>query len=128
MTFSTLLVAGAVAGATLLWRTYRYDSDVAFNAYLNRLPYYFQKPITCGICITFWLSLAATIIFSPLKNAVMAVPSRFTLPQDLATIIGFGLEWLFLGMIAAAIVYAIDTVFHVSHYFRHAAHPHDSHP
>jgi hypothetical protein len=121
----TLLIVLAVAGLTLLWRTYRYDSDIGFNAALNRLPYFLQKPITCGICLTFWASLVAVLIFYPFPELITVLPYRFALGP--AAVNNFFVQWFALGTLASAVVYFIDTLFHVSHYFRHAADTHAGH-
>lgn len=120
MITNLVLIAAAVAGVSLLWRVYRYDSENPLNVYLDKLPYLFRKPITCGMCVTFWISLCATILYTPLAGIVSSLPTRF--PFMNAPVVGFVFEWMVLGTTAALFVYVIDTFYQVSHYYKHAAH------
>ena len=115
----TTLIVVAVAGVALLWRTYRYDSDNKFNTVLDRLPYALRKPITCGLCFTFWISLLATIIFSPFAAAIAFLPYRFALGGAIG-VVNFLIQWFALGTAAVTVVYVVDTFFEISHYLKHA--------
>lgn len=116
----TLIIAAAVTGISLLWRTYRYDPDNSFNSVLNRLPYALRKPITCGLCFTFWISLVATALFVPFGALTSSLPLRFVPGSTTEAVIMFLVEWFALGAIAAFAVYVVDTLFQVSHYYKHA--------
>jgi hypothetical protein len=121
-----IIVVLAVAGVSLLWRTYRYDPENPFNDKLDRLPYVLRKPVTCGLCFTFWISCVCTVILVPLANVAFALPYRFPVAAIFRSIIGFGIEWFALGTLATAVVYAVDVLFQVSHYYKHkAAHEHE---
>ena len=112
----TILIALATAGVALLWRTYRYDSDNQFNATLDRLPYMLRKPITCGLCFTFWVSFVTTVVFSPFQELVPILPYRF----GAVTLITFLVQWFALGTLSTFVVYIVDTFFEISHYLKHA--------
>jgi hypothetical protein len=119
---NTVLAILTVSGAVLLWRTYRYDEENAFNKKLDALPYLLRKPITCGLCFTFWLSLLAAIIFVPFAEWLPLLQYRFALGEAVSGLLNFLVSWLALGTATTFLVYVIDTFYQVSHYYKHAAH------
>lgn len=119
---TTILIILATAGIALLWRTYRYDADNQFNRIIDGWPFWIRKPLTCGLCFTFWVALGACILFSPFAELTTALPYRFALDARVMSLMTFLIQWLALGTLAAAAVYLIDTLFQISHYYKHAAH------
>jgi hypothetical protein len=124
---TTFLIAAAVAGTALLWRNYRYDSEIRINGALDRLPYLLQKPITCGLCFTFWISLVATIIFFPFPALIESLPYRLQLSEPVMAFVTFFVQWFALGALSTMIVYIVDTLFEASHYLKHAVGAHHDH-
>ncbi len=111
--------AAAVAGIVALWRNFRYDTDNPANIYLDRLPYLLQKPITCGLCVTFWIALIFESIFA-VPNALP--PTHAFIPDTWTAVAGFIASWMVLGTVSAFILYMLDTFFEVSHFYKHRAH------
>lgn len=121
----TLFIAAAVTGLVLLWRTFRYDDENPLNAKLDAWPYVLRKPITCGLCITFWLALLSALLFEPFPQMMNMIALRIALPPGITDLIRFLASWLALGTLSSAMVYFIDTFYQVSHYYKHAAHSGD---
>lgn len=122
MILDLIFSAMAVAGVSALWRNFRYDTDNPANKYLNKLPYILKKPITCGICFTFWAAGVFNIFFVPLLGWLPL--QRFSLEIPLAE---FFVSWMVLGTASALILYILDTFFEVSHFYKHKAHTHQGH-
>ena len=121
--FTTLFFSSlVVAGVALLWRNFRYDNENPANIYINRLNYWLRKPITCGLCFTYWVALVFVIFFNPLMGWLP--PLRFEL-GSLQSPFVFGVSWMVVGTGAAFVVYFLDTFFEVSHYYAHQAHKKD---
>lgn len=112
-----ILSAVAIAGVSLLWRTYRYDDENPLNKYLDRLPYLPRKSITCGICFTFWVAFLFAIIFEPLQGFLPE--NRFDFSLGTLGMLEFIFSWMVLGSLSALLVYLIETLFQVSHYYKH---------
>lgn len=126
----TVLIVIATAGVALLWRTYRYDSDNRFNAALDRLPYILRKPVTCGLCFTFWTAFFESFVFSPFPSLVSGLPFRIVLEEGGVSVATFLVQWLALGTCATAVVYIVDTFYEISHYLKHSVgvlHDHENH-
>ncbi len=111
-----------IAGAAILWRNFRYDKENPANKYLDRLPYWLRKPVTCGVCFTYWAAGAYAIVVDPLTDWIPPFRFPFGAAEALMT---FFFCWMILGTGAAFIVYVLDTFFEISHYYKHkAAHEH----
>ncbi|MDB5244387.1 MAG: hypothetical protein JWN18_257 [Parcubacteria group bacterium] len=117
-----ILIVLATAGVSLLWRTYRYDSENSFNVVLDAWPFWIRKPLTCGLCFTFWIALIVSGIFSPFTHLIGDLPYRVEPEYWTAQIVAFLVGWLALGTLSVFVLYLIDTLFQISHYFKHAAH------
>jgi hypothetical protein len=117
-----LFLCAAVAGVALLWRNFRYDRDLSINARIDALPYLIRKPITCGLCVTFWIAGATTLVFHPFAALVASLPYRHQTLEPLRLPLEFGAQWMALGVGAVAIVYVIDTFFQISHVLKHRSH------
>jgi hypothetical protein len=61
------------------------------------LPFVPAKGLTCGFCFTYWLSLAAAVLFDPI--AEWQVPFRFA-PGAAAPVLEFLLDWMIIGFAA----------------------------
>jgi len=120
MIVDIIFSCAVVAGVAALWRNFRYDTDNPANKYLNRLPYVLRKPITCGLCVTFWVALAFTALFDPLVSWLP--PTRFAFSETLQTILAFLSSWMALGTGSALMLYVLDTFLEVSHFYKHRAH------
>jgi hypothetical protein len=119
MIFNFIFSCGVIAGIALLWRNFRYDTDNPANTYINQLNYWLQKPITCGLCFTFWTALIFDIFFDPLQGWLPSM--RFALGAW-EPFFAFCSAWMVLGTGATFAVYVIDTFFQVSHYYKHQTH------
>lgn len=117
MLLAFVLSGAIVAGTTALWRTFRYDKENPVNAYIDSWPYWARKPITCGLCSTFWIALcySFTIALDPSE----LIPFTFTHPAYI-----FFTKWILLGSFAAIELYVFVFFFDVSHYYAHQAHHH----
>lgn len=87
-----ILTTLAVAGATILWRTVK-DDFPAFKKFVIGLPLV-GPALQCGICVSYWFSLAAIALINPLPGWYPV------LPYDLGAFEAFlvlGIQWFALG-------------------------------
>ncbi len=116
MMFNVLLLATAISAVSLLWRIFS-RHDFIKNK-IEYFPYVFKKPLTCGVCFTFWLTLAALLIFTPFDG--WQLPLRWSLGFITDTAI-FITHWFILGMGAVFLYYVFLTFYEGSHYLAHKA-------
>lgn len=120
MILDLIFSSAIIAGIASLWRNFRYDTDNPANAYLNKLPYFLKKPITCGLCVTFWIAFFFSIFFIPLGEWLP--PTRFFFSDTVEVLVTFFTSWMIVGTGAALILYFLDTLFEISHFYKHTAH------
>lgn len=123
MILNLILSFSVIAGVALLYRNYRYDQENSLNKYIDRLPYFLNKPLSCGLCFTFWVALAYNFVFTPLD--FWSPEFRYQFSNTTKEVLTFLSSWMILGTGSGFIVYFIDTFFQVSHYFKHKTHKHD---
>lgn len=123
----TALIATAltITGLTLLWRNFRYDTDNPLHKHFERLPYLLRKPITCGLCITYWITFITLWFYNPLHTTLSLDARSLTLISE--SFMHFVASWMITGTVAVAIVYTIETFYQVSHTFAHRAHHEPAH-
>lgn len=113
-----------IAGVASLWRNFRYDKENPANRFFDKLPYFFRKSLTCGLCFTFWTAFVYNILFEPLGGWLSR--ARFVFSGQTESVLAFLVSWMVVGTGAALVLYLLDTLFEVSHYYKHRAH-HDTH-
>jgi hypothetical protein len=82
----------AVSGATILWRTIK-DDHPRFKAFVIGLPLV-GPALQCGICISYWFSLAALAVVDPLPGWRPALPHGL---GGLEPLLMLGIVWFALG-------------------------------
>ena len=65
MLTTVLLTSLAVAGAAVLWRNLSLEGSAIHEWLYNHTPKLHRRALLCGFCFTYWLALAATILFDP---------------------------------------------------------------
>jgi hypothetical protein len=113
MIYNLFLSAIFIAALSLLARITLNEPAVEKAA--NRLPYILQKPLTCGVCRTFWFSFFAQFFF-------LQFETNFLLPYiqgPFQTIGEFLLSWVITGMTATAIFYVVVALDEGAHYLSH---------
>jgi hypothetical protein len=125
MILTTFTIALTIAGLSLLWRNFRYDTDNPLYPFFEKLPYGIRKPITCGLCVTYWITCLILFVYNPLYATILPLLAHTpTLIQYVGAFIG---TWMITGTVAVCIVYTVDTLYQISHFFAHKAHePHHS--
>lgn len=106
-----------VAGLSLLWRNFRYDDDNPIKEKLDALPYFIKKPITCGVCFTFWFAFFVNSI--ALRDHTWWSALGNYAPSFWGFIVRFFGSWMILGVTAAFIVYSFVLLFEISHVIAH---------
>jgi sterol desaturase/sphingolipid hydroxylase (fatty acid hydroxylase superfamily) len=106
-----------VAGTAALWRTFRYDDENPLNKKIDAWPYILRKPITCGVCSTFWIALIYSFGFDLSPEVLIPLS---TAPWFASTF-SFLAEWMLLGFAAIFQLYIFVFFFDVSHYYAHKA-------
>lgn len=127
MFLTILFGAGVITAISLLWRVFRYDDDNPLKKRLDTLPYLLQKPITCGICSTFWFALIYTAFAYPVYGLTPFFPSFEVLSSSLIGFAHFVCTWMIFGLTSISLYYVFLTFYEVSHYYAHLAHPTHTH-
>jgi len=112
-----ILTSFAIAGASVLWRSFLYDSRMLREGVRGRLPKFFGKALTCGLCFTFWLSLFVALITDPFAGWLP--PFRFALSPGLYAPIQIFVSWMALGMLSALIRFSYAALSELVHYQVH---------
>lgn len=123
--YTTIPTILTIAGFSLLWRNFRYDTDNPLYSFFENLPYGIRKPITCGLCVTYWITLLVLCIYNPLFTYIF--PALTHLPVILQYSSSFISTWMITGTVSVMVVYFIDTLYQVSHFFAHKAHESHQH-
>ena len=103
--FLTCTIISAIA---LLWRVF--SKETIIEKAIDGLPHLIKKPLTCGVCFTFWLSFFCNLIFNPVLWNISA-----------NSLINFLAHWMITGMVSVSIYYIFLTFYEGSHYLAHKA-------
>lgn len=104
-----------ISAVILLWRVTIKEKLVA--KFIDRLPYLVRKPLTCGVCSTFWLSFIAQFIFVKVPSEY--IPFFAAFPEN--SVATFFASWMITGMASVFVYYLFATFYEGSHYLAHKA-------
>jgi len=118
---TALLVSSAIIAAiTLLCRITLKEKYVEDK--VDALPYLVRKPITCGVCRTFWITFVFQFLFVRFQENVFLPGLRQgSFGGVIAGLTGFFVSWMVTGMAAVFIFYLFLTFYEGSHYLAHKA-------
>lgn len=111
-----LISSMVISAVALLWRIFSREEFIAPK--IEALPYLIRKPLTCGVCFSFWMSLLYIISFRPSFSGV-SISAQMS-PKCLF-LTKFFTDWMILGMSSVFILYVFLTFWEGSHYFSHKA-------
>jgi hypothetical protein len=114
----TLITAAVIAALSLLARITLREKPV--EALVDRLPYLLQKPITCGVCRTFWMTFISQFLFNTQIQNYSQIFQAYI--QGLpSTPVTFLVSWMITAMLAVSMLYIFLTFYEGSHYLTHKA-------
>lgn len=127
MMLSTFLFSAmAIAGMTVLWRSWLRDHS-SWTIALGRIPFRLGKSLTCGTCFTFWLTLVILLLVRPALPEFQS--NIFASNEAISHIVSLFLQWMALSWAAliGRFTYAAleEVVYFFVHHIREGhVHPH----
>ena len=112
-----ILTSFTVAGIAVLWRSFLYDSAALRDGIRARLPKFFAKALTCGMCFTYWLSLLVVVVFDPLGGWLP--PLRFGVAPWAYAPLQITVSWMAIGMLSVFIRFSYAALSELVHYQVH---------
>lgn len=105
-----------LASHTLLWRIL--SREKLLTEKIEKLPYLIQKPLTCGVCFTFWLTFFYQLILIHSPHIFYHIDWKSHILIDLFYFVFY---WWVTAFIAVFIYYLFLTWYEGSHYLAHLA-------
>jgi len=112
MIFSLVLLAMSVAEIGMIWRALVTDNASLKSGLEKILPHLAFEAVTCSFCLTFWLSLAAAILFDPLRGFLPPLRLEFISAARLPLQIVF--TWMVLGTATLAVRTLAEQLFRIT--------------
>lgn len=95
------------AGIVTIWDKIRHDFPALENALQTKLPWLIRKPLICGLCLSYWVSLFLVLGTAP------QVPLSFVSGN---AILGLWFMWFVTGFMAWAFFAVVLALHHVIHF------------
>jgi len=104
---SIFLYALWSAGIVTIWDKIRHDFPALENALKTKLPWLIGKPLICGLCMSYWVSLFLILGTAP------QVPLTFA---GGSAILGLWFMWFATGFVAWAFFAVVLALHHLIHF------------
>lgn len=114
--FQDLFLCSVIASAiAVLWRKTLVDSPKVVEVLQRRLPAFFAEALTCGACVSFWISLLFAVALNPLHNWIL-LHDRM---GEYANVASFVASWMAIGMGTVCLRFLATLLQEASHHMYH---------